>query len=284
MRNLKIIKKPTFRENESLKKYLKEVSKIELLTAEQEVELANKIKNGDDNALNKLIRSNLRFVISVAKQYQNQGLSLPDLINEGNVGLIKAAKRFDETRGFKFISYAVWWIRQSITLALAEQTNIVRFPLNKLDTANKINNMYHQLEQQLQRSPTTDELANELNIDYNEISKIINNTMNHISMDAAFSDENDNNLYDILLNKNIQSPEQNLIKESLQIEIEAVLASLDESEADIIRMYFGLAGNRPHSLTEIGKHLNITKERVRQIKNKIMEKIKKRSEILRQYL
>ncbi len=284
MRQLKITTKITLRESESLKKYFKEVSKIELLTAEQEVDLARKIKDGDDSALNKLVRSNLRFVISVAKQYQNNGLSLLDLINEGNVGLIKAARRFDETRGFKFISYAVWWIRQSITLAIAEQTGIVRFPLNKLNILNKINNMHMKLEQKLQRNPTTQELANELHIDIYEINKIVQNTMNHISMDAPFSDENDNNLYDILLNKDSLNPETNLIKESLQKEIHRILSSINEKEAKIIKLYFGLEGNRAHTLTEIGLKLNITKERVRQIKNDVIKTLKTKSDTLRQYL
>ncbi len=284
MRNLRITKKPTYRETESLNNYLKEVSKISLLTSQEEVNLAYKIRHGDDNALNKLVRSNLRFVISVAKQYQNQGLSLPDLINEGNVGLIKAARRFDETRGFKFISYAVWWIRQSIIIALAEQTHIVRLPNNKMDMLNKINKMYIELEQKLQRLPTTEEVASELDMDSFEISKMINNAMSHVSMDAPFSDENDNNLYDILLNHDSQNPEKKLIKESLQVEIENILSTLKESDAEIIRMYFGLGGRATHTLSEIGAQLNITKERVRQIKTKILETMKKKSEVLRQYL
>ncbi len=284
MRHLRIIKQPTYRETESLNKYLKEVSKIDLLTSQDEVDLAYKIRQGDDNALNKLVRSNLRFVISVAKQYQNQGLSLSDLISEGNVGLIKAAKRFDETRGFKFISYAVWWIRQSIIMALAEQANIVRFPNNKIDMMNKINKMYAELEQEFQRAPTEEELADELGMNSSEISTMINNAMNHISMDAPFSDDSDNNLYDILLNHNSQNPEKKLIKESLQVEIENVLSTLRESDAEIIKMYFGLSGRPQHTLLEIGEKLNITKERVRQIKTKLIEIMKERSATLRQYL
>lgn len=284
MRQLKIIKKPTFRETESLNKYLQEVSKIDLLTSQEEVELAHRINRGDDNALNKLVRANLRFVISVAKQYQNQGLSLPDLINEGNLGLIRAARRFDETRGFKFISYAVWWIRQSILQAIAEQSHIVRLPLNKVGMLSKVNNMYLQLEQELERIPTIDEVAKELGIDSADIGRIINGASNHISMDAPISDDNDNNLYDILLDKDSLRPETDLINESLQIEIAGLLSTLNKKEAKIIKLYYGLDGNQQHTLSEISDIFDMSKERIRQIKMKGIEILKTKSDVLKQYL
>ncbi len=284
MRQLRIERKPTVRENDSLDKYLQEVSKIDLLTPKEEVELAYKISKGDDNALNKLVRANLRFVISVAKQYQNQGLSLSDLIDEGNIGLIKAARRFDETRGFKFISYAVWWIRQSILQALAEQSNIVRLPANKVDIINRINKTYLKLEQQYKRIPTTDEIAKELDLDSKDLSTLMGNAMMHISMDSPISNENDNSLYDVLVTKDHETLDKNLIKESLQKEIERILSTLEPMEAEIIRLLYGLAGKRPHTLSEIGHKYNLTKERVRQIKIKVIDTIKTRSDILRKYL
>ncbi len=284
MRQLRIEKKPTVRENDSLDKYLQEVSKIELLTPKEEVELAYKVSKGDDNALNKLVRANLRFVISVAKQYQNQGLSLSDLIDEGNIGLIKAARRFDETRGFKFISYAVWWIRQSILQALAEQSNIVRIPANKVNIINKINKTYLKLEQQYKRMPTTEEIAKELDLNSKDLSTLMGNAMTHISMDSPISDDNDSSLYDVLATKEHETIDQNLIKESLQQEIERVLSTLTPMEAEIIRLLYGLAGKRPHTLYEVGNKYNITKERVRQIKISVIDTIKTRSHILRKYL
>ncbi len=284
MRQLRIIKKPTFRDSDSLNKYLQEVSKIDLLTTEEEIELAYKVNRGDDNALNKLVRANLRFVISVAKQYQNQGLTLPDLINEGNVGLIKAARRFDETKGFKFISYAVWWIRQSILQAIAEQSHIVRLPINKINMVNRVNNMVHDLEQKLERKPSIEEVAKELSLDSAEVFKILNNAREHLSMDAPISDESENNLYDILLNKDGVLPENLLIKESLQIEIKRILSTLKKEEAKIIRLHYGLDGEKPHTLTEIGEMLHLSKERVRQIKASAIGILKTKSDILRKYL
>ncbi len=284
MRQLKITKQVTNREAASLDKYLQEIGKIELLTAEEEVELARRVKQDDYTALDKLIRGNLRFVVSVSKQYQNQGLTLPDLINEGNIGLIKAAKRFDETKGFKFISYAVWWIRQSILQALAEQARIVRLPLNKIGSINKINQTFTRLEQEFERAPTPEEIAKELDLAPKEIKQIMNNTGHHVSMDAPLLQDEDNNLYDIMLSKDSISPEKNLLKESLNKEIERILSTLTYREAEIIRLYYGLNYKNAFTLEEIGEKFDLTRERVRQIKGKVIKVLRLRSKVLKSYL
>ncbi len=284
MRQLKITKQVTNREAASLDKYLQEIGKIDLLSSEQEEELARKIRQDDYHALNKLIRANLRFVVSVAKQYQNQGLTLPDLINEGNIGLIKAAGRFDETKGFKFISYAVWWIRQSILQSLAEQARIVRLPLNKIGSINKINLTFTKLEQEFERAPTPEEIAKELDIEVFEIKHIMNNTGHHVSMDAPIIQDEDNNLYDIMLSKDSLSPENDLIKESLNKEIERILSTLSHREAEIIRLYYGINNRNILTLEEIGEKFDLTRERVRQIKGKVIKVLKSRSKILRSYI
>lgn len=286
MRQLKITKQVTNREEQSLDKYLQEIAKAKLLTPEQEVDLARRIKKGDVAALNKLIKSNLRFVVSVSKQYQNQGLSLPDLINEGNLGLIKAAQRFDETRGFKFISYAVWWIRQSILQALAEQARIVRLPLNKIGSLNKINKAFQQLEQEYERIPTPEEIAHELEIAPGDVRKAMLSSGQHVSMDAPITDEEDANLYDLLLSKESPSPDKELLRESLQKEIERSLSTLTSREANILRLYYGLNGKHSHTLDEIGEGFYLTRERVRQIKENAIRRLKKtsRSKILKSYL
>jgi RNA polymerase primary sigma factor len=265
---------------------LQEIGKIELLTADEEVELARRIKNDDYSALNKLIKANLRFVVSVSKQYQNQGLTLPDLINEGNLGLIKAAQRFDETKGFKFISYAVWWIRQSILQALAEQARIVRLPLNKIGSINKVNSTFARLEQDYQREPTSEEIARALEIAPKEVKEALSVSPRHVSMDAPLRKDEDNTLYDILLSSDSLSPDTNLINDSLRKEIERSLSTLTPREADIIRLYYGLNKEPPYSLEEIGKLFNLTRERVRQIKEKAIKRLKHtyRSKILRSYL
>jgi RNA polymerase primary sigma factor len=286
MRQLKITKQVTNRDTLSLDKYLHEIGKVELLSGEEEVELAKLIKKGDREALDKLIKANLRFVVSVAKQYQNQGLSLPDLINEGNLGLIKAAERFDETRGFKFISYAVWWIRQSILQALAEQSRIVRLPLNKIGSINKINKAINKLEQEFQREPTVDELADLVESKSELIEDAMNFSNVHISMDAPLHDEEMNNMYDIILNEDSPSPDSELIDSSLRKEIERSLSTLGEREADILRYYFGLNKYPPHTLEEIGDEFGLTRERVRQIKEKAIKKLKNqyRNRLLKAYL
>ncbi len=286
MRQLKITRQVTNRETLSLDKYLHEIGKVELLSPDKEVELARRIKKGDHVALERLVKANLRFVVSVSKQYQNQGLSLPDLINEGNLGLIKAAERFDETRGFKFISYAVWWIRQSILQALAEQSRIVRLPLNKICSINKINKTFSHLEQEFQREPTVEEVAQILEIAPESIETSIHVSGNHVSMDAPMRDEEDNNLYDVLLNDDSPSPDKELIIKSLQTEIERSLSTLGEREADIIRYYYGLGGLAPYTLEEIGDELGLTRERVRQIKEKAIKKLKNqyRNRLLKSYL
>jgi RNA polymerase primary sigma factor len=286
MRQLKIIKQVTNRETPSLDKYLHEIGKVELITAEEEVELARHIKQGDSKSLEKLVNSNLRFVVSVAKQYQNQGLSLPDLINEGNLGLIKAAQRFDETRGFKFISYAVWWIRQSILQALAEQARIVRLPLNKIGSINKMNKMLIELEQKFEREPTVPELAQALELAPREIKESIRTAGRHVSMDAPIGQEDDGNMYDILLNIDAPSPDKGLLTDSLRKEIERALGTLSNREANIIRLYFGLNGKYPHTLEEIGAEFSLTRERVRQIKEKAIKRLKQatRCKILKTYL
>jgi RNA polymerase primary sigma factor len=286
MRQLKISKQVTNRDTLSLDRYLHEIGKVELLTTENEVELAKKIRKGDQEALEILINGNLRFVVSVSKQYQNQGLSLPDLINEGNLGLIKAAQRFDETRGFKFISYAVWWIRQSILQALAEQARIVRLPLNKIGAINKINKTFSKLEQKYQREPTLEEIADMMEIRPQLIEDSMSVSNIHISMDAPIKDEEGINLYDIMLNDDSPSPDKNLISGSLRKEIERSLSTLAEREADILRYYYGLNNIQPYTLEEIGDEFGLTRERVRQIKEKAIKKLKNqyRNRLLKSYL
>ncbi|MCJ7758429.1 MAG: sigma-70 family RNA polymerase sigma factor [Gillisia sp.] len=286
MRQLKITKQVTNRETASLDKYLQEIGKVDLITAEEEVELAQRIKKGDDLALEKLTKANLRFVVSVAKQYQNQGLTLPDLINEGNLGLIKAAKRFDETRGFKFISYAVWWIRQSILQALAEQSRIVRLPLNKIGSINKINKTFAFLEQSHERPPSAEEIANELDMTINDVKESMKNSGRHVSMDAPLVEGEDSNLYDVLRSGESPNPDRELLHESLRTEIERALETLTPREADVIRLYFGLGDQHPMTLEEIGETFDLTRERVRQIKEKAIRRLKhtSRSKILKTYL
>ncbi len=286
MRQLRITKQVTNRETLSLDKYLHEIGKVELLTAEKEVELAKRIRKGDRAALEKLIKANLRFVVSVSKQYQNQGLSLPDLINEGNLGLIKAAERFDETRGFKFISYAVWWIRQSILQALAEQARIVRLPLNKIGSINKINRAFSKLEQEYQREPTAEEVAKVLETTAGVVENAMKVSNHHVSMDAPMHDEDGNNLYDVMLNDESPSPDNGLLDNSLKKEIERTLLTLGEREAEILKYYFGLNGYRQHTLEEIGDIFSLTRERVRQIKEKSIKRLKNnyRNRLLKAYL
>ncbi|MBN1985596.1 MAG: RNA polymerase sigma factor RpoD/SigA [Prolixibacteraceae bacterium] len=286
MRQLKITKQVTNRDTLSLDKYLHEIGKVELLSAEKEVELAKRIKKGDRQALETLIKANLRFVVSVSKQYQNQGLSLPDLINEGNLGLIKAAERFDETRGFKFISYAVWWIRQSILQALAEQARIVRLPLNKIGSINKINKAFNKLEQEFQREPTVEEIAEIMEAKPEMIEDSLNFSSVHVSMDAPMREEEANNMYDVMLNDDSPSPDNELIDSSLRKEIERSLSTLGDREAEILRFYFGLNGYQPHTLEEIGDEFGLTRERVRQIKEKAIKKLKNqyRNRLLKSYL
>ena len=285
---MRITKQYTNRESQSLDKYLQEIGRVELLTPEDEIELAKAIKNGGMRgvkALERLVKANLRFVVSVAKQYQNQGLSLGDLINEGNLGLIKAAKRFDETRGFKFISYAVWWIRQSILQALAEQSRIVRLPLNRVGALNKIGKKFSQLEQEFEREPTASELAEELGMSVSEISETIKISGRHLSVDAPFVQGEDNRLLDVLPNDQQPPPDTELIQESLRLEVKQVLGSLSEREADVIRLYFGL-DSQALTLEEIGEKFNLTRERVRQIKEKAIRRLRhaSRSKSLRTFL
>lgn len=288
MRQLKIVKQVTNRETASLDKYLQEIGRVELISAEEEVELARRIRQGDKRALERLTKANLRFVVSVSKQYQNQGLSLPDLINEGNLGLIKAAERFDETRGFKFISYAVWWIRQSILQALAEQARIVRLPLNKIGTINKINRAYSELEQLYERPPSADELAEHLECSAEEVRQSLANTGRHVSMDAPLidGDESSSSMYDVLPNDSLPGPEMDLNKESLRKDIERSLATLTGREGDVVRLYYGLNGKHPLTLEEIGDLFDLTRERVRQIKEKAIRRLKhtSRSRMLKTYL
>jgi RNA polymerase primary sigma factor len=286
MRQLKITKQVTNRETASLDKYLQEIGKVDLISADEEVALAQRIKQGDKIALEKLTKSNLRFVVSVSKQYQNQGLSLPDLINEGNLGLIKAAQRFDETRGFKFISYAVWWIRQSILQALAEQSRIVRLPLNKIGSINKINKAYAKLEQKYERAPNINEIANLLEITENEVKESMKNSGRHVSMDAPLIQDEDNNMYDVLRNDEGPTPETKLMYDSLKKEISRAISTLTPREADVIKLYFGLNQSHPMTLEEIGERFDLTRERVRQIKEKAIRRLKhtSRSKILKTYL
>ncbi len=286
MRQLKITKQVTNRETASLDKYLQEIGKVDLITADEEVELAQKIKAGDQRALEKLAKANLRFVVSVAKQYQNQGLTLPDLINEGNLGLIKAAQRFDETRGFKFISYAVWWIRQAILQALAEQSRIVRLPLNKIGSINKINKTFAFLEQANQRPPSAEEIAKELDMTIKDVKESMKNSGRHVSMDAPLIEGEDSNLYDVLNSGESPNPDRSLLNESLRTEIERALETLTPREGDVIRLYFGLGDQHPMTLEEIGETFDLTRERVRQIKEKAVRRLKhtSRSKILKTYL
>ena len=286
MRQLKITKQVTNRETASLDKYLQEIGKVDLITADEEVELAQRIKAGDQTALEKLTKANLRFVVSVAKQYQNQGLTLPDLINEGNLGLIKAAKRFDETRGFKFISYAVWWIRQSILQALAEQSRIVRLPLNKIGSINKINKMYAFLVQENERPPSAEEIAKKLDMTVNDVKESMKNSGRHVSMDAPLIEGEDSNLYDVLNSGESPNPDRKLLHESLRIEINRALETLTPREADVVKLYFGLGEHQPMTLEEIGETFDLTRERVRQIKEKAIRRLKhtSRSKILMTYL
>ena len=287
MRQLKITKSITNRESQSLEKYLQEIGKVELITPEEEVKLAIRIKQGDQNALEKLTKANLRFVVSVAKQYQNQGLTLPDLINEGNLGLIKAAQRFDETRGFKFISYAVWWIRQSILQALAEQSRIVRLPLNKVGLTNRISKAFSQLEQEFEREPTPEELATLLDMDAEEIAATLGVAARHVSMDQPLSDGEDSTLIDVLINHNAVSTDNELVfKASLKTEIDRSLSTLTERQKDVIRFFFGIGVDHALSLEDIGQHFNLTRERVRQIKDKAITKLRtaSRCKLLKTYL
>ncbi len=287
MRQLKITKSITNRESQSLEKYLQEIGKVDLLTPEEEVDLAKRIKQGDQIALEKLTKANLRFVVSVAKQYQNQGLSLSDLINEGNLGLIKAAQRFDETRGFKFISYAVWWIRQSILQALAEQSRIVRLPLNKVGSLNKINKAFSELEQEYEREPSSDELAELLEIPTEEVETTLGVAARHVSMDAPFVEGEDNSLLDVLENAGTPGTDTDLAySESLRREINRSLNTLTERQCDVIKLYFGIGVEHPMSLEDIGDKFGLTRERVRQIKDKAINKLrsKSRSKLLKHYL
>ena len=286
MRQLKITKQVTNRETPSLDKYLQEIAKVDLITPEEEVELAQRIKAGDKIALEKLTQANLRFVVSVSKQYQNQGLSLPDLINEGNLGLIKAAQRFDETRGFKFISYAVWWIRQSILQALAEQSRIVRLPLNKIGSINKINKAYAKLEQKYERPPTAEEIADLTELSLTEVRESLKNTGRHVSMDNPLIEGEDSTMYDVLKSDESPSPDKELMLDSLRREIRRALDTLTPREADVLSSYFGLSGGHSMTLEEIGEKFDLTRERVRQIKEKAVRRLKhtSRSKILKTYL
>jgi RNA polymerase primary sigma factor len=286
MRQLKISKQITNRESQSLDKYLQEIGKVDLLTSDEEVELAKRIKDGDQIALEKLTKANLRFVVSVAKQYQNQGLSLGDLINEGNLGLIKAAQRFDETRGFKFISYAVWWIRQSILQALAEQSRIVRLPLNRVGSLNKISKTFSELEQKYEREPSPEELAEVLEVTTAEVVDTMKISGRHVSMDAPFVQGEENSLLDVLENDSEETPDSGLMTDSLRREVQRALSTLTQREADVISLYFGLNGEHAMTLEEIGEKFNLTRERVRQIKEKAIRRLRhtSRSKALKPYL
>ena len=286
MRQLKIVKQVTNRDAESLDKYFQEISKIGLITADEEVELALKIKAGNSKALDALVSANLRFVVSVAKQYQGQGLKLSDLINEGNLGLVKAAKRFDETRGFKFISYAVWWIRQAIMQALAEQSRIVRLPLNKIGSINKIKKIYARLEQNEQRMPTHKEIAKQLEMTEAEVEQSLKNSGRHVSMDAPFKEGEDSNLYNILQSGDSPRPDSQLMVQSLKIEIERALGTLTYKEAKVIKMYYGIGNEAMSSLEEIGEKFDLTRERVRQVKQKAIRRLQSgsKTQMLKTYL
>ncbi len=286
MRQLKITKQVTNRDTPSLDKYLQEIGRVDLISPEEEVVLARKIRAGDSDALKKLVNANLRFVVSVAKQYQNQGMSLPDLINEGNLGLMKAASRFDETRGFKFISYAVWWIRQAILQALAEQSRIVRLPVNKIGSINRINKAFARLEQTYEREPTSSEIADLLEMAPDDVKDSLRTNGRTLSMDAPISPEEDTNMYDVMQSGETPSPDKNLINESLAYEIERALSTLSPREAKVLKLYFGLGMKHPFTLEEIGEELRLTRERVRQIKEKAIKRIQftTRCKILRTYL
>jgi RNA polymerase primary sigma factor len=286
MRQLKISKQITNRESQSLDKYLQEIGKVDLLTPDEEVDLAKRIRSGDPLALEKLTKANLRFVVSVAKQYQNQGLTLGDLINEGNLGLIKAAQRFDETRGFKFISYAVWWIRQSILQALAEQSRIVRLPLNRVGSLNKISKTFSELEQKYEREPSPDELADVLEVTTNEVVDTMKISGRHVSMDAPFVQGEENSLLDVLENDSEETPDSSLMNDSLRREVQRALSTLTQREADVITLYFGLNGEHAMTLEEIGERFSLTRERVRQIKEKAIRRLRhtSRSKALKPYL
>jgi len=286
MRQLKITKQVTNRDTPSLDKYLQEIGRVELISPDEEVLLAGMIKSGDTEALRKLVKANLRFVVSVAKQYQNQGISLPDLINEGNLGLMKAAQRFDETRGFKFISYAVWWIRQAILQALAEQSRIVRLPVNKIGSINRINKVFARLEQSFEREPTSQEIGEILEMVPEDVKEVLKTNGRTVSMDAPISTEEDNNMYDVLQSSDTPSPDKNLINESLAFEIERALNTLSPRESTVLRLYFGLGMKHPYTLEEIGEELSLTRERVRQIKEKAIKRIQftTRCRILKTYL
>jgi RNA polymerase primary sigma factor len=286
MRQLKITKQVTNRDTPSLDKYLQEIGKVDLISPEDEVILARRIKSGDAEALKKLVKANLRFVVSVAKQYQNQGMSLPDLINEGNLGLMKAAQRFDETRGFKFISYAVWWIRQAILQALAEQARIVRLPVNKIGSINRINRAFARLEQEFEREPSSQEIADMLEMLPEDVKESLKTNGRTVSMDAPLSSEEDNTMYDVLQSNDTPSPDKNLINESLAYEIERALSTLSSRESKVLKLYFGLGMKHPFTLEEIGEELNLTRERVRQIKEKAIKRIQftTRCKILKTYL
>ena len=286
MRQLKIVKQVTNRDAESLDKYFQEISKIGLITADEEVELALKIKVGNSKALDSLVSANLRFVVSVAKQYQGQGLKLSDLINEGNLGLVKAAKRFDETRGFKFISYAVWWIRQAIMQALAEQSRIVRLPLNKIGSINKIKKIYARLEQNEQRMPTHKEIAKQLDMTEAEVEQSLKNSGRHVSMDAPFKEGEDSNLYNVLQSGDSPRPDSQLMAQSLKIEIERALGTLTYKEAKVIKMFYGIGNEAMSSLEEIGEKFDLTRERVRQVKQKAIRRLQSgsKTQMLKTYL
>lgn len=286
MRQLKISKSITNRETASLDKYLQDIGREELITAEEEVELARRIKSGDDKALDKLVKANLRFVVSVAKQYQNQGLSLPDLINEGNLGLIKAAQRFDETRGFKFISYAVWWIRQSILQALAEQSRLVRLPLNQVGSLNKIKKATSRLEQEFERPPSVEEIARKLDIPEHKLDKALRITTRYVSVDAPIAEDEDTKFLDVFVSEDTPRTDNNLMRESLNKEIQRSLSTLTEKERDVINLYYGIGMNHGLTLDEIGAKFNLTRERVRQIKEKAIRRLKhtSRSKLLKAYL
>jgi RNA polymerase primary sigma factor len=286
MRQLKISKQFTNRENKSLDKYLNEISKVEMISPGEEVELAKRIKENDQAALEKLVTANLRFVVSVAKQYQNQGLTLGDLINEGNLGLIKAAQRFDETRGFKFISYAVWWIRQSILQALADQSRLVRLPLNKVGSLSKIGNAAAELEQKYEREATTAEIAEKLDLPGQEVETTLSSSSRHLSIDAPINEDEDANLLTLLPNHQEPNPDVDLLHESLQKEITRVISLLADKEREIVKLFFGLEGNAPHSYEDISEKVNLTRERVRQIKEKALRKLRKssKSRLLKSYL
>ena len=286
MRQLKITKQVTNRDTPSLDKYLQEIGRVDLISPEEEVQLARRIKANDPDALGKLVKANLRFVVSVAKQYQNQGMGLPDLINEGNLGLMKAAQRFDETRGFKFISYAVWWIRQSILQSLAEQARIVRLPVNKIGSINRINRAFARLEQEFEREPSSQEIADMLEMIPEDVKESLKTNGRTISMDAPISSEEENTMYDVMQNPDTPSPDKNLINESLAWEIERALCSLSPRESKVLKLYFGLGMKHPFTLEEIGEELKLTRERVRQIKEKAIKRIQftTRCKILKTYL